>query len=135
MHKNCKEIGFRSYNNVEFCIDTDLYEEIMSFENSYREKLIDKLSLSMSHIDIGTIKKDKYSMQSKLLGTFHISAFKFKSERFNNARIYCQDIAKTNNQKRKIILCEMLASKKQNEHRQKEKSIIYRIKETNYDYL
>lgn len=114
-------------STIEFYIDKSNKEEIFKFLN---EKGIEKLKNILRQINDKTATKSIYSSENYNNNIKNITAIKFKGTRFHNARIYCKDYDE--NKPRIIVLSELLKSKKQNKLTHKEKNLI--IKVNNYEY-
>jgi hypothetical protein len=121
------KVKFLKLQNIDFYIDEENSENIFTFLGKKGTK---KLKLICQYIGNKKDNKDIYSTENFNSKMQNNTAFKFKGAGFNNARIYAKDYF--NGEKRVIILCELLESKKQTKLTEKEQNII--IKVNNYEY-
>ncbi len=124
-----KKTEFAEINNITFFIDSKNEKSIRNWSNEKNQEGKDKIQYIITRIVKNSATKDMYSKENYSNKIKNVCAIKFKS--INNSRIYCKDYIDSNN-KRVIILSELLKSKKQDELTQKERNIINRV--NNYDY-
>lgn len=122
-----KKVKFENINTIEFCIDENNKDVIVDF---LQEKGHTKLQYIIQQIANKTATKNVYSSENYNNDIKNITAIKFKGKAFNNARIYCKDYKK--NEKRIIILCELLPSKKQDKLTRIEKNLIQKVNDYEY---
>lgn len=131
------KVKFEEINGTIFDIDVNEcgeegrnVDKIISFLKD--EKAKKKLRHIIELISKGEKNNNVYGPENFNESIKNITAIKFKGKKFNNARIYCQD--NEGDTPRVIVLCELHRSKKQDKLTEKERNIITRINDYDYEY-
>lgn len=121
------KVELHIFSEIVFYIDEKNKDSIIDF---LKEKGKDKLVRIFSRINNGKPPKDVYDSENYDNSIKNVTAIKFKGKKFNNARIYCKDYAE--NKPRIIILSELLKSKKQTKLTEKERNLIKKVNDHDY---
>ena len=108
-------------SNIDFFIDDEHFEEIVSFIKENAKKI---------RVILYAIIQRKYNqvLYEKVKGEKDITAFCFRGK--NNFRIYCKDYSQGN---RRIIILMVLHHKKSYEFTKKESALIKKLKKYEYE--
>lgn len=112
-------------NSVEIYIDVDNSEEIIPILIKNRNKF----KLIILEILKGVYNNSLYRKEGG-----NVTAMKMKNIEFNS-RVYCQEIAGTNGQKKKIVMARGFQNKTSEKNDKKNNPIIESIKKYEYEFF